>query len=62
MEPNTSKKDTREFVKNIPTWNFDLVSDFGQDEMRKKREAETENLKKQIVRFDESPERLINES
>ncbi len=65
MEPNINKKDTREFIKGIPAWNYDLVSDFGQDEMRKKQrvagQEQKDNLNKQIVRFSEDNEKLIHE-
>ncbi len=60
MEPTITRQSTEEFVKNIATvGGYDLVSDFGQEEIRRQEREKKEQLTKQIVRFSEEPDKLI---
>jgi len=59
-QPTIDNSTLNEYIKTVPTMGgYDLASDFGQEEIRRKEREHKERLSKGTVYFDESEEQLV---
>ena len=58
MEPHITKGSVKKYIKDIPTYSFEKVSDFGQEEIRRKEREKIEMLTRKTIYFGEESDKL----